>query len=72
MQPVNFNHASCPKCSAAMDSGSKTCSKCGAVSLLPGSSSSNNVFTTDTNDRLAPSKFLLDFPASTPCLVTTI
>ncbi|PNP40520.1 hypothetical protein TGAMA5MH_07517 [Trichoderma gamsii] len=31
MQPVNFNHSSCPKCSAAMDSSSKTCSKCGAT-----------------------------------------
>lgn len=34
MEPVNFNHSTCPKCSAAMDSSSKTCSKCGAVSLF--------------------------------------
>ncbi|KAL7942090.1 hypothetical protein V8C42DRAFT_333563 [Trichoderma barbatum] len=34
MQPVNYNHTSCPKCSATISSGSKTCSSCGAVSSL--------------------------------------
>lgn len=41
MEPVNFNHASCPKCSAAMESSSKTCSKCGAVSLSLANTSSS-------------------------------
>ncbi|KAG7124269.1 hypothetical protein HYQ44_002112 [Verticillium longisporum] len=30
MYPVNASHSSCPKCSAAMSSDSKTCSSCGA------------------------------------------
>ncbi|TFB01845.1 hypothetical protein CCMA1212_006328 [Trichoderma ghanense] len=33
MQPINFNHASCPKCSATITSGTKTCQSCGAVRL---------------------------------------
>ncbi|UKZ78325.1 hypothetical protein TrVFT333_006061 [Trichoderma virens FT-333] len=33
MQPVNFNHSSCPKCSATIASDSKTCQSCGAVSF---------------------------------------
>ncbi|PTB62280.1 hypothetical protein BBK36DRAFT_1129665 [Trichoderma citrinoviride] len=35
MQPVNFNHASCPKCSATITSGTKTCQSCGAVRYPP-------------------------------------
>ncbi|EGY15756.1 uncharacterized protein VDAG_06920 [Verticillium dahliae VdLs.17] len=31
MYPVNASHSSCPKCSAAMSSDSKTCSSCGAA-----------------------------------------
>ncbi|PNP52473.1 hypothetical protein THARTR1_06941 [Trichoderma harzianum] len=31
MQPVNFNHATCPKCAATLTSESKKCSSCGAT-----------------------------------------
>ncbi|KAL7952787.1 hypothetical protein V8C34DRAFT_298576 [Trichoderma compactum] len=31
MQPVNYNHSTCPKCSATLTSDSKKCSSCGAV-----------------------------------------
>ncbi|KAH6603928.1 hypothetical protein Trco_007374 [Trichoderma cornu-damae] len=33
MQPVNFNHSSCPKCSATISSESKTCQSCGATPM---------------------------------------
>ncbi|KAL3962290.1 hypothetical protein ACCO45_003813 [Purpureocillium lilacinum] len=35
MQPVNYNHTSCPKCGAAAGN-TKTCSSCGAVSSPSG------------------------------------
>lgn len=28
---VNFNHTTCPKCSATISGGGKTCGSCGAV-----------------------------------------
>jgi hypothetical protein len=34
MQPLVNAHSTCPKCSATVQGGSKTCSSCGAVSLL--------------------------------------
>jgi hypothetical protein len=32
LQPTKMGHSSCPKCGAATDGSSKTCSSCGAVS----------------------------------------